>query len=318
MEILKSNKSAFRQYLEQKDFAEKTITAYVKYAEQFFAKTGKEDIAVTKPDVLMFLEYLKNKRGLQNAFRRHYLDALKHYFDFLQTDGQTDRNPCSFLKIRGQKRKTLYKIYTPEELEQIFDSYYQLFIRGYDDSRIPPNRKKQTALSKERNAVILSVLINQGATTEEIERIKTGDIDLSKATLKIRSRQHSNERTIPLKATQIGLFIDYLHNIRPQLLEYRISESEKLFLSLFGGSGKKENGRLNNIFVLLAGQIRTIDKQFVNFKQLRASVITWWLKTSDLRKAQYLAGHRYVSSTESYRQNSLDSLIDDINSMHPF
>ena len=314
------DKKGFTEYLEQKDFAEKTITAYVKYTEQFLAWIKKEDIAVTKPDVLMFLEYLKNKRGLQNAFRRHYLDALKHYFDFLQTDGQTDQNPCSLLKIRGQKRKTLYKIYTPEELEQIFDSYCVLFVKNCDDSRIPPNRKKQTALSKERNAVILSVLINQGATTEEIERIELNDVDLIKATLKIRSRQHSNERTIPLKATQIGLFISYLQNIHPQMLEYQTKESDKLFLPLPNGGKKKTNTRteLRYAFHALTNLLKSIDKQFVNFKQLRASVITCWLKTSSLRKAQYLAGHRYVSSTESYRQNSLDSLIDDINSMHPF
>jgi phage regulator Rha-like protein len=40
-------------------------------------------------------------------------------------------------------------------------------------------------------------------------------------------------------------------------------------------------------------------------KQLRASVIVKWLKIYNLRKVQYMAGHRYISATEAYRQNEI-------------
>ena len=36
-------------------------------------------------------------------------------------------------------------------------------------------------------------------------------------------------------------------------------------------------------------------------KQIRASVISWWLKNYNLRQVQYMATHKYVSSTERYQ-----------------
>ena len=322
---MKMNKNGFIKYLEHKDFAAKTIKTYVKYTEQFFAKAQKEDIQVTKPDVLKFLEYLKNNRKVTNAYRSHYLVSLNHYFSFLYEDGNViagltrKDNPCLFLKIRGTKRKMLYKIYTSEELDQLFDNYYGFFVRGYDDSRIPNPHRQYTALSNARNALILSVLIYQGAKTGDIEKIETGDIDLIKATLKMRGGKQGNDRILPLKATQIGLFINYLQNIRPQISEYLTKENNKLFLSLPNVSHReKDKDGLRNTFTRIAAQLKIIDKQFINVLQIRASVITFWIKTQGLRKAQYLAGHRHISGTEKYLPNNLDDLKEDINKLHPF
>jgi integrase/recombinase XerD len=287
-------------------------------------KTKKEDIQITKPDVLKFLKYLKNK-NVQNSYRYHYLNAINHYFTFLYKAGTVAENPCLLLKIRGIRRKILYKIYTPEDLDLLFDNYYQYYIRNYDDSHIPKNIRKLSALNKNKNAVLLSVLIYQGVTTGETERLELNDLDLLKATVKIKGGQQSNSRTLPLKACQIGLLMNYLQTIRPQLLEYHAKESNLLFIAS-QDVGKGENKKTNKdtlklsvgTFFNISNQIKTIDRQFLNFKQIRASVITNWLKTEGLRKTQYLAGHRFISSTESYLPNNLDNLIDDINKMHPF
>jgi len=52
-------------------------------------------------------------------------------------------------------------------------------------------------------------------------------------------------------------------------------------------------------------------------KQIRARVITWWLKNYNLRQVQYMAGHKYVSSTERYQLNNLDRLQKKIEKYHP-
>ena len=311
---------AFISYLEGRNFTPKTIHKSIKGVEKFFEWVKVDYEQVTKSDVLRYLKYLTDQKEVQNTTRRHYLSGLNHYFNHLLKTGQIDKNPCNLLKIRGQKRRTMYKIYTEQELETLCDNYYHFFVRNFDDRHYRCNLQKDlAAISRERNAVILSVLVNQGATTGEIEKIEVGDLDLIKATLTIRGGRHSNERTIPLKASQIGLFINYIQNIYPQLLEYQPKDSNKLFLLLPRGSEKKaRNETLNNAFMKLAEQIKSIDKQFFNFKQVRASVITNWLKTTNLRKTQYLAGHRFVSSTEAYLPNNIDNLIDDINRLHPF
>jgi len=313
------DKTGFIHYLENKDITAKTIDSYVKFVAIFFQQADKEDVQITKPDILKHLEYLKNVRKVKNNTRQHHLSALNHYFTFLLKNGVIVENPCFLLKIRGIKRKTLYKIYTLEELEQLCDNYYHLFVRNYDDSHIFEHQRQQIYLTMNRNHLIVSILINQGITTGEIEKIETDDIDLIKATIKIRSTRQNNGRTLPLKATQIGLFMHYLQNIRPQLLEYQKNESNRLFFPLPKGNQKKTNSDvLLSPLGKLIKQIKTIDKQFINFKQVRASLITFWIKTHGLRKAQYMAGHRYISSTENYLPNNLDDLIDDINKLHPF
>jgi integrase/recombinase XerD len=46
-------------------------------------------------------------------------------------------------------------------------------------------------------------------------------------------------------------------------------------------------------------------------------VISYWIAVYGLRKAQYLAGHRFISSTEEYQQQDLDELQGDIDKFHP-
>lgn len=314
------NTKEFITCLESKNLAKHTQKQYLLDIQLFFKWIQKEDIQITKLDILYYLEYLKKQKKLQNITRQHHLIALNHYFTFLYQSGQNTSNPCLLLKIRGTNKKKLHKIYTPEELDELYDNYYHSFVRNYNDSKYRYEAQKHySVLYRERNTLILNILFHQGIITSEIERIKLDDLDINKATLKIQGGKRLNDRTLQLKATQIGLFMQYLQNTRSQLLEYQKQETEKLFLPLPAISRKKTDKEISrDIFTPLSAQIKTIDKQFINFQQIRASVITFWIKTQGLRKAQYLAGHRCISTTEKYVANDLDNLIDDINKLHPF
>ena len=67
----------------------------------------------------------------------------------------------------------------------------------------------------------------------------------------------------------------------------------------------------------LVKSIQQIAPKIKDIQQIRSSVITNWLKVHNLRKAQYLAGHRYVSSTEAYQLNNIEELTEDIKKYHP-
>lgn len=311
--------SDFIDYLQGLNLAESSITYYKKYVEWFFRRVNKEAVQVTKTDVLSYLEYLKNQKGQQNDTRNNSLIGLNHYFTFLQKHEEISTNPCLFLKIRGTKQKSLYRVYTTEELKALYDNFYLLFVRNYDDNHIPKNQQKPASLSRTRNAVILNILIHQGTTTKEINTILLEDLDLMSATLKIRGGKKSNERTLTLEATQIGVLIYYLQNIRPQFLEYHHIESQRLFLTLPKcGKQNADNDSLMSVFKPLVTQLKEIDQHFLSFQQIRTSIITHWLKVHGLRKTQVLAGHRYISSTEKYQANDLEQLTEDINKLHPF
>lgn len=312
-------KDDFRSYLQSKNLAPSSVAHYVRELALFLAWIDKEEIQINKPDVLKYLEYLKNKRNIQNISRSRILNSLNHYFTFLHKQEQINENPCLFLKIRGTQKTSLYRTFSPEELTQLYDNFYLLFVRDYDNSHIPKNQRRQSSLSKQRNHVILSILVHQGTTTKEIDKILLQDLDLMQATLKIRGGRKSNERILQLEATQIGVLMNYLQNIRPQLAEYHTKESEKLFLTLPDYSKSQTNTQnIMQVFKPLVKQLKNIEPNFLSFKQIRASVITNWLKNQSLRKVQYLAGHRYISSTEKYLSNNLDGLINDIDKLHPF
>lgn len=312
-------KKEFNSYLQSKNLAPSSITHYVRELALFLAWINKEEIQITKSDVLKYLEYLKNKRNIANVSRARILNALNHYFTFLYKQEHITHNPCALIKIRGTKTKSLYRIYTPEEQQTLLDNFYHVFVRSYDNTHIPKNQRRQSDLSKQRNAVILNILINQGTTTKEIDKIELCDLDLTKATLKIRGGRKSNERILPLEATQIGVLMNYLQNIRPELLKYHFEDNGKLFLTLPEYSKRKsETTNIMQVFKPLTKQVKTLDTNFLNFKQIRASVITNWLKVYGLRKTQVMAGHRYISATENYLVNDLQQLSDDINKLHPF
>ncbi len=315
----------FIHYLESKNHSKTTQRAYLRNVNLFLAWYENEAINVQKKDVLKYLEHLQNAKKQDNITRRNALIALNHYFTFLHKNEEVQSNPTALIKIRGTHKRHLYKIYSAEELQQLYDNYYHTFLRNFDDAcfasrigGIPANQRQQTLLSRQRNYVTLGLLIYQGLTTKEIERIKLDDIDLEKAKIKITGGKKSNARTLPLNASQIGFLINYIENIRPKFFTF-CAETERLFFALPESSKQKTSSEnLMHTFKPLTKQVKSIDKNLQNFKQIRASVITQWLKIEGLRKSQYYAGHRYISSTEKYLPNNLDGLIDDITKFNPF
>jgi len=284
----------------------------------FLKWLGNEEIQTTKKDVLKYLQYLKINRNQTNITRRNSLIAINHYFTFLLQNEQITTNPTALINIRGTKKRTLQRVFTPEELQQLYDNYYHFFVRTYDNSHIPQNQRQHSFLSRNRNAAMLGFLVYQGVTPREAERMLLQDVDFTKATIKIRGGKRGLDRTLPLKATQIGQLMHYVNQIRPQFFSY-CAESQRLFFALPpSGKASTNSQHLIPSFATLIKQVKTIDRHFINLGQLRTSVITNWLKTEGLRKAQYLAGHRNINSTEAYKPNQIEGLTEDITQYNPF
>jgi site-specific recombinase XerD len=315
----------FIYYLQSKNHSKTTQKAYCRNVNLFLEWYKKEPINCTKKDIIKYLEHLQNKKQQENITRRNALIAINHYFTFLLKNEEVQSNPTALLKIRGTHKRQLYKIYTAEELTQLYDNYYHTFLRNFDTLCYAPNlggiqvnQIEKSLLARQRNYIMLGLLVYQGIATNELQKITINDIDTNKGTVKISSSKKSNERTLILKASQIGAMINYIENIRPKFFTY-CEERESLFFALPESSKQKTNAtNLMHTFKPLTKQVKSIDKNLLNFKQIRASVITQWLKIEGLRKTQYYAGHRYISSTEKYLPNEIDGLIDDITKYNPF
>ncbi len=309
----------FKQYLEKRNLTHSTQEAYSRNVQLFADWQGNDLINCTKAEVLKYLGYLKDTRNQENITRRNALIAINHYFNYLTDNEDVGTNPAAMIKIRGAHKRHLYNIYTDDELQALLDNYYHLYIRTFDDSRIPKNQRIQSELSRQRNYVMLSFLVNQGLSTNELQKINLADIDTEKATVKVAGGKKSNARTLPLRASQIGSLMIYLSQVRPLFSPYCAGDSDQFFLTLPESSKRQtSNANLMHTFKMLTKQVKNIDSNLLNFKQVRASVITNWLKTEGLRRTQYLAGHRHISSTEKYQPSNLDGLIDDITKFNPF
>ena len=309
----------FIEYLESKNHSKATQGHYLFNVNRFLQWHGNGVENCTKKDILKYLEHLKTNKNQENITRNNNLIALNHYFTFLVQSGAALNNPTTLIKIRGTQKKKLYNIYTFEQLEQLHDDFYHKYIRSFDHGHIPKNQRQQSFLNRERNYIMLGFLIYQGLATNELQRITLADIDLNKATVKIARGIKSSERTIKLNASQIGSLINYINIIRPQFFDYRSDENQNLFLPLPATGKFKTNSQdIMGVIKPITKQVRTLDTKFTKLAQIRASAITHWIKTYGLRKTQYLAGHKYIHTTETYLPNDLESLTDDITKFNPF
>ena len=307
----------FKTYLQEKGYSPVTVKEYQRQIGLFSIWYGSSEmINCQKKDILGYLSYLKNKKKMQVISRNNALIALRHYFDYLLELNWTAGNPTSLIKLRGVNKRKLFHVYSTDELTELADTYYQLEVRKAEEAltlESPRNTARNSYLARMRNYVMLLFLIHQGITTRELLQLQIEDIQLHKATVHIpKGTRRGNARTLPLHATQMGALLIYLQTIRPQLAPC----SDILFLPV------KQSGKIAltaaTALVKLSHQLKRTNGNFSSLAQLRASVITHWIKSHGLRKAQYLAGHKSIVSTEEYLPNYIEDLADDMTKFNPF
>jgi site-specific recombinase XerD len=308
----------FTIYLQNKNLSSVTIKEYKRQTNLFKNWHNGEAINCQKKDILNYLNYLKTKKKLQTISRNNALIGLRHYFDYLLQQNKVTTNPTTLIKLRGLNRRKLKHIYNLEELTQLADNYYQLEVKKAEENltlKANRNTTKNSYLAQVRNYNILLLFIHQGLNTREVLQLQTHDIQLQKAIINIpKGTTRGNERNLPLHATQIGSLMQYTNEIRPQLAKNK--ESNLLFLPT--KQNQKPAKNVTTALKKLSASLKIIDTNFSNLAQLRASVITYWIKTYGLRKAQYLAGHKSIVSTEEYIPNNIEDLAEDITKFNPF
>jgi site-specific recombinase XerD len=307
---------SFKNYLESQGKSKSTISHYNSYALDFISFLDADNTEVenaTAKEVLSYLNHLQ-KKGQENKTRNIRLNVIKQFFNWQIEHGKRTDNPVAHLKIRGSKTQKLYPILSWQELDEIYNTYN---VPNEEHEKANCNWFTTYKLSKRRNKAILSLMVNQGLTTPEVERMGLTDLKLKQGEIYIKGSRRSNERTLELKSNQIMELMEYQYTTRNELLKYQPSENNRLFLPVPTAGQQQANATLQ-IWKGLTKEIKVQNKKFINFKQVRTSVITHWLKTYNLRQVQYMAGHRYISSTESYLVNRTEDLQQDIDQFHPF
>jgi site-specific recombinase XerD len=285
----------FNTYLKKLELTTNSIASCETAVNLFLEWMKKQSIEPehgTYADVLAYMKHCQKKGTTQRTIQ-NYLCMVRHFYDHLIDQKKIETNPVTGIKVQGVKRKSLYHIFKPEELHAIYNSYQDESPKG------------------KRNKVMLSLLVYQGLKTEELIKLETKDVKLREGKIEIPGGRRSEERLLKLEPHQVLEFYDYVSNTRKEILSTSGQQTDKLFVSIEGGDS------LDSCMHRLMYWVRRKNKLVVNAKQLRASVIVKWLKMYNLRKVQYLAGHRYISATEAYRQNEMEGLSEEVNKFHP-
>lgn len=289
----------FREALQQRKYKISTIKGYIENVGHFLKwlkEYGSMDIEeINYNDLLNYIQYEQQKE-LSVSTINIRLRSISWYFEFLKSQAHILNNPARTLRIRGAAKTITENPLTYEELENLYHSYAAL--------QKTSNHQKQTDLSHRRNIVITGLLIWQGLHSGELARLQVEHIDVREAAIDIPSTSRSNSRILKLHASQILTIYDYLHGgTRDQLKP----KGEELFA-----------GNMHAISRFLLKELQGINPGIKNLLHIRASVILYWLKLYNKRQVQYMAGHRYIDSTEKYAMQEMDTLTDQLTKHHPF
>jgi site-specific recombinase XerD len=281
----------FEQYLQSKCYSTATIHRYRLYEEVFSGWLEQEQLNgadVGYNDVIAFMQHMKAK-GKSNRTVHNQLTILRHYFNYLITEGKRQDNPAAGLYVKGMVRKLPNNLLSRQDMEDLYRQY-QLQLRV--------DREKK---------IMLGLLIYQGLRTDEVMNLEAVHIDLREGKIFIKGARKSNERWLPLQANQALELQQYM-----QANKFK----EGIFLARLTRSNASKRNVCNRVKHMM-GQLQQLNPKIINANQIRNSVITGWLQQYNLRQVQYMAGHRYVSSTERYQVLNSEDWQNELQRHHP-
>lgn len=285
----------FKLYLNKQGYSDSTIENYGKAVDIYFQWTKENNInryKATYNDLLAYTEHLSQGK-LKKVTVNRVMQLIKKYYDYLISKNKRTDNPAAEIRIKNVMRTLPQNLLDKQQLEKMYYEYNPVGMIG------------------KRNKCMLGLMIWQGITSGESMKMIVKDIDLEKATVYVPSSNRSASRKLKLQPEQIFLLQEYIQYIRPIMLKTNKRKTDYLFIT---------NGTSLNMHNSLFRLYTELRKQFSFFKdadQIHASVLVLWNKSYNVRQVQYMAGHKYLSSTDRYRTVKLESLQEQLEKIHP-
>jgi len=281
----------FTRYLEQNKYSKATVQSYSKSIRHFLGWLEQEDIQAGEFTYTELLDFMRccNQGGISKRTVNNILCIIRHYCNYLIAEGKRKDNPAAGVFIKGLVRKLPANLLTTEEMEELHKQYsVQL--------NVDASKK-----------IMFGLMVYQGLSVGEIMRLQSHHLKMKDGKIFIKSTKRTGERLLDLKAVQITELQNYL--------DANKFKEGGLFIEQVNKEVSERN--LNNRIKYMFGQLRKLNPKVINAKQIRSSVIREWLRKNNLRQVQYMAGHKYVSSTGRYQVNSLDDLQNELKEHHP-
>jgi integrase len=309
-----SEAECFEKYLTNKGFGKNTILDYTLFIEKKFKPylnasankdlssflsiesiEKKEPIEPIEPivepidhETLMgYIRYRKGQ-GIGPKTINMELKKISYYLDFKALP-----NVAEPIRVKGVQRRMPHDLFTQKQLDHIY--------QNFPESQSQWTHKNTLSIYH----LILALRIYQGLQEQELAKLEIHHLQLDKGKIYVPSTKRANKRILNLKPFQILPLHEYLLTDRKSLNDQ--IEGNYLF----------HKKRLIRGMSRIKAMIKRYEPRLTNMAQIRASTITNWLKHYNLREVQYMAGHKYVSSTERYRMDTLEDLQKELEKYHP-
>jgi len=281
----------FKEWLINKGFSIGTAGKYSYFTgKKFTLWLHENELNIESLEHEHIMQYIRFRKGQGVGAKTINLELkqISYYLEFKELP-----NVAGPIRLKGVQRRIPHDLFTEKQLDDIYQKF-----PGSRNNLTHENTLKTYHL-------ILGLKIYQGLQEQELAKLETGHLQLDKGKIYVPSTKRTNKRILDLKPFQILPLHEYLLTERTSLTEE--IEGNYLF----------HKKRLIRGMTRIKAMINRYEPKLTSLLQIRSSVITNWLKHYNLREVQYMAGHKYVSSTERYRTDNLEDLQKELEKYHP-
>ncbi|MCU6707278.1 tyrosine-type recombinase/integrase [Paenibacillus sp. J5C_2022] len=279
METYEQEIETFVVYMQDREYAKETQTAYANDLKQFLMELdGKPLHEVSELDVMKHLTNVR-KRGAGAKYRNRCQSAIRLFFKVMMRFQLAGHNPT--LEIEKAK---VEKNRRPVFLE-----------RKWLDKCLHAVNSKHMA----RDVVIVALMAYAGLRVSEIVRLNVNDYESGRGSLAVLGKGEK-WRYIPLPTELNALLLHYGH---VRILPRNKKDEQAMFISQFGRRISKRMVQTiaEKMFIALQGEHEELHGIKLSAHKLRHSFATDLLRNgADLRVVQELLGHEDISTTQIY------------------
>lgn len=273
-----------------------TIEAYGKdlaaYRE-FLESRGIMQLAAIERDDILAFQQAQLGEGFAVSTIERRLSAIKGLHRFALREGYVDVDPAQAIPL-PKKPARLPDVLSIQQVSDLLDEI---------DTSTPAGK---------RDATMLEVLYGCGLRVSELVNLDVANVLVDEGFLRVFGKG-SKERVVPISGLAFSRLMEYLNEVRPELVNPHAPANGALFLNARGGRLTRQS--VHRI-VTRAGM--SIGVKNLHPHTLRHSFATHLLEGgADLRSIQDMLGHADIATTQIYTHVQMAHLKEEYLAAHP-
>lgn len=278
----------FKDHLYKRGLYHTTVSKYLRHVRKFKNWCSQSESDFKEPAKDDFYGYKRDFPNIAPITWVERFSALRHWYRFT---GTTVDVP--FIRTSNKGKIAYDGLLDGEELLELY------------------NAVPASTLVGRRNKAVVSLMVFQALDRKTISLLEPSHLNLEEGTIAVPALARTNARILPLHAAQVPALMDYVHRCREVLLRENNLKSPYLF-AMAGGTASFQSSVTRYL-----PELRKNFPQLQDWTQVRQSRIMVWIKEQPLRKAQYMAGIKHISSMRAYAQGDITELQELIIKHHP-